>query len=81
MGTIELKKVITQYMDTADVEVLKMVKAIFESYQQKDNADFFDELPTEVQDLLVRSQQQAITGNRIIHADVMTKYRDRYSVR
>ncbi|MDQ5929744.1 MAG: hypothetical protein QG594_1525 [Bacteroidota bacterium] len=80
MGTIELKKAITQYMSTADVEVLKIVKAVFESYQHTDNADFFDELPNEIQDLLVMSQEQARVGNRIKHTEVVTRYREKYSV-
>lgn len=81
MGTIELKKAITQYMNTADDEVLKNVKALFESYLHKEDVDFYDKLPNEVQDLLALSQEQARAGNRIKHIDVVTKYRNKYSVK
>ncbi len=35
MGTLELKNVIAQYMSKADDKVLRIVKAVFETYGQE----------------------------------------------
>ena len=47
-------------MNTADNEVLKNDKALFESYLHKKDVDFYDKLPNEVQDLLALSQEQGL---------------------
>lgn len=34
METIELRKTVKEYVDTADIKLLKMIKALAESYQE-----------------------------------------------
>ena len=82
MGTIELKNIISQYMNTADDKLLRIVKAVFESYQKEEESDidFFDELPIEVQELLTESRKQAKEGKLTPHREVMNKYRKKYNV-
>lgn len=40
MGTVKLRNLIKKYAMTADEEVLRIVRAVFETYQQ-DGEDFF----------------------------------------
>ena len=81
MGTIELKNIISQYMDTADAKVLKIVKAVFESYQKEEGeTDFFDELPSEIQELLMESREDIKNGKTFTHAEVMTEARKKYNI-
>lgn len=78
MGTVELRNTITEYLSKADEKVLRIVKAVFETYE-KDEVDFFDELPIEVQELLVKSRQQAREGKLRPHKEVVAKYRKKYN--
>ena len=80
MGTVELKKMITQYMSTADDKLLKIVKAVFESYQKNKEIDFFDELPLEIQDLLIESRKDIKKGNYFSNADVVAEAKEKYNI-
>lgn len=80
MGTVELRNLITKYAMTADEEVLRIVRAVFETYQQ-DGKDFFDELPLAVKELLVNSKDQVLEGNLTYHKDVISKARARFNVK
>lgn len=79
MGTVELKDIVKQYVNIADDKILRIVKAVFESYQKDEEIDFFDELPEAIQDLLVESRLQAKQGKLTPHKDVMAKYRTKYN--
>ena len=79
MSTVELRNIISQYISTADAKVLKIVKAVFESYKQ-DDVDLYDNLPKEIQELLTISKQQAKEGKLTPHKEVMAKYRKKYNV-
>ncbi|WP_299212975.1 hypothetical protein [uncultured Dokdonia sp.] len=79
MGTAELKDIVKQYVNIADDKILRIVKAVFESYQKDEEIDFFDELPEAIQDLLVESRLQAKQGKLTPHKDVMAKYRTKYN--
>jgi len=37
MSTIDLRKTVKQYINTADVRLLKMIKALAESYQSEEH--------------------------------------------
>jgi len=80
MGTVELKEIIKQYVNIADDKILRIVKAVFESYQKEEEIDFFDELPKEIQELLMESRLQAKQGKLTPHKEVMAKYRAKYNV-
>jgi len=81
MGTLELKNIISQYMNTADDKVLQIVKAVFESYQKNDdNADFFNELPAEIQELLMESREDIKKGEFFTHEEVMKEVNQKYNI-
>jgi hypothetical protein len=77
MEALELRNIIAEYASNADEKVLKIVKAVFESYSNKEE-DFFDQLPFEVQELLLKSQEQAYNGNTSPHEDVMKRQRSKF---
>lgn len=79
MSTLELRNIINQYTSKADSKVLKIVKAVFESYNEAE-IDFHDELPKEVQELLVIGRNQVKQGKVKSHEEVMTKYRQKYNI-
>ena len=70
MGTVELKNMITQYMSTADDKLLRIVKTIFETYQKSNEIDFFDDLPLEIQEILIESREDIKKSNYFSNADV-----------
>ncbi|AGC77511.1 hypothetical protein [Nonlabens dokdonensis] len=78
METIELRNLIAQYTNHADEKLLKIIKSVYEAYQ-KNEEDFYDELPTEVQDLLQLSHKQIKSGDLTSHKEVMNKHRTNYS--
>ncbi|MBW8199453.1 addiction module protein [Flagellimonas abyssi] len=43
MATIDLRKTVKEYVDTADIRLLKMIKALAESYQKDEQELTLDE--------------------------------------
>ena len=41
MGTLDLKQSVQNYIETADNRLLKMIKALVESYHEDDNAEVY----------------------------------------
>jgi len=80
MGTVELKNVIAQYMRNADDKVLKIVKTVFETYQKNTKADFFDELPKEIQELLLESRDDIKKGNYITNEEMVAEVKEKYNI-
>ena len=80
MGTVELKNVIARYMRNADDKVLKIVKTVFETYQKNTKADFFDELPKEIQELLLESRDDIKKGNYITNEEMVAEVKEKYNI-
>ena len=80
MGTVELKNVIAQYMKNADDKILRIVKAVFETYQENTKADFFDELPKEIQELLLESRDDIKKGNYITNEEMVAEVKEKYNI-
>ncbi|MBL4887628.1 MAG: hypothetical protein JKZ03_04090 [Flavobacteriaceae bacterium] len=81
MGTIELRKKWIKSMTTVDERFLRMVDALYKSYTQEQEAtDFFDELPKEIQELLMESLEQVKRGEVIPHNKVMADFRKKYNI-
>ena len=80
MGTVELKNVIAQYMKNADDKILRIVKAVFETYQENTKADFFDELPKEIQELLLESRDGIKKGNYITNEEMVAEVKEKYNI-
>lgn len=72
MGTAEMRRKTKKLIDEADDRVVKMVYTMLEA----DNADdWWDELPKEVQQSIIRAEKQLKEGKGIPHEVVMKKYR------
>ena len=81
MGTLELRDIIDGYVKKADDKVLRIVKAVFESYQkEEEDIDSYDELPQAVKDILEESIAQADRGEVPPHIEVMAEFRKKYNV-
>lgn len=79
METVELRNKIIQLIKTSDVRFLRMIDKLYISYQKNDTTDFFDELPTEIQELLMESRQQASEGMTRSHENVIAEFREKYN--
>ena len=81
MGTLELRDIIDGYVKKADDKVLRIVKAVFESYQkEEEDIDSYDELPQAVKDILEESIAQADRGEVTPRIEVMAEVRKKYNV-
>jgi hypothetical protein len=65
---IELAK---KLLDTNDKELIKNVKAIFETR----NADWFENLPDAIQQSVSKGLKQSERNETIAHAEVMKSYK------
>lgn len=79
MEVLELRKKWEKSIGNVDERFLRMIDALYNSYSNEKDVDFFDELPTEIQDLLLESRKQAREGKVKSHKEVMIKYRDKYN--
>jgi len=79
MDTLELRKKVLKSLAVVDEKFLKMVDALHDSYTQNQNLDFFEELPIEIQEILLLSRNQAETGKTKLHKDVMKSFRKKYN--
>ncbi len=73
MGAVELKDIINQYMDDADEKVLRIVKAVFESYREEETLEVF-------QKLIAKGLEDSKEGRVRPHQDVMKDIRKRYNI-
>jgi flagellar motor component MotA len=79
METAELKNAITEHLNKADDKVLRIVKAVFESYEEEE-VDFYDTLP-DVAKKLIEKGLKDIEENRVhSHEEVMTEFRNKYNI-
>ena len=74
MKTIDLRKKWIQSIRNVDDRFLKMIDDLYKSYA-KDETDFFDELPKEIQDLLLESVQQSKSGEVFTHESVVAEFK------
>jgi len=73
MGAVELKELINQYVTDADEKVLRIVKAVFESYQVEETPEVFRKL-------IEKGLEDSEAGRVRSHKDVMSDIRKRYNV-
>lgn len=79
MGTIELKNKVVDIINSSDERFLRMVNALHKSYYQE-TTDLFEELPLEIQELLMESIAQTDRGEVTPHAEVMAEVRKKYNL-
>ncbi|PQJ80274.1 hypothetical protein [Polaribacter porphyrae] len=81
MGTVELKNKLVDIINSSDDKFLRMVNALHISYSSEEkSSDFYDELPAEIQDLLMESRLQARQGKVRPHKKVMADFRKQYGI-
>lgn len=80
MGALELRTKLIDIINSSDERFLHMVNALYKSYQEKSDADFFTELPKEIQELLIESREQARQGKTRTHKEVMADFRKKYNI-
>lgn len=80
MGALELRNKLVEIINSSDERFLRMVNALHKSYQKNQDADFFTELPVEIQELLMESREQARTGKTRSHKEVMADFRNKYNI-
>ena len=79
MGTIELRNTITQYLSKADDKVLRIVKAVFETYEEEE-IDFSDTLPDVAKKLIENGLEDVKEGRVHSHHEVMQVFRKKYNI-
>ena len=79
METLELKNIVTQYIDKADDTVLKIVKAVFETYEETNSVS--EQQASKVFDQLIEKGLEDSKAGRIrSHKDVMADVKKRYNI-
>lgn len=80
METLKLRNKLVKIINSSDERFLLMVNALHKSYNEKEETDFFSELPSEIQELLMESRGQVRHGNTRDHKEVMDDFRLKYNI-
>jgi hypothetical protein len=72
MSTAEMRRKAKKYLDEADDQVVRMVFSMLEADRE---ADWWDDLPKEVQDSIDKAIAELDAGKGISHEAVMKKYK------
>ena len=80
MSTAELRNKWEKSILLVDDKFLQMIDALYETYIKEEEADFFDELPKEIQELLMESREDIKNGKFSTHEEVMAEVRKRYNI-
>lgn len=74
MSTMEFLEyrdsLLKRLLNTTDIDLLKKIEEVFNNNEE----DFFDELPKEVQELILQSNEDIKEGKLISHEDVMKRF-------
>jgi len=79
MESVALKNKLIRIINASDDRFLEMVNALHQSYVA-DPEDFYDELPTEIRELLAASSAQMQRGEVRPHNEVMADFRKKYGI-
>ena len=79
MEVFELRKKWKLSIGDVDERFLRMIDALYNTYTKDGEVDFFDELPKEVQQILLESREQAKQGKVRSHEEVMAEFRKKYN--
>lgn len=75
MSSTELRKKWIKSIVKVDDKFLRIIDSLYETYTQED-----DDLPIEIQEILIRSQKNIKEGNYFLHKDVMEKVRRKFNL-
>lgn len=73
MGTLELRSLIQNYVETADDCLLRVIKAVVESYKDE-SSDWWDEMNDEERKKVEIGLMQSDKGQVIPNKDVMSVF-------
>jgi len=76
---VDLRKKWADSITKVDESFLRMVDDLYKSYTDN-KMDFFDDLPKEIQDLLLKSKEEAKHENIRNHEDVLAEFREKYNL-
>lgn len=80
MQKTALKTKLIEVINTSDDNFLQLVNELYVNYSKKNNLNAFDELPTEVKELLSKSRKEAREGKLKSHNEVMNHFREKYKL-
>ena len=79
MSTLKLRKEVIDSLANVDEHFLRMLHSLLKSYKEN-KIDTFDNLPIEIQELIVQSRESVKQGNVFSHKDVMDQSRRKYNI-
>ncbi len=79
MSVIKLRKEVINSLANVDERFLRMVRTLYRSYAQNE-VDTFENLPTEIQDILIQSRKSIKQGKVFSHKEVMNASRSKYNI-
>lgn len=79
MEAMELRKKWIQSITKVDERFLRMIDDLYKSYSEN-KMDFFDELPKEIQELLLKSRDEVKQGKVKPHEEVMAEFREKFNL-
>lgn len=71
MSTVEMRKKVKKYIDEADDHVVKLIYSMLEADRLD---DWWNDLPKEVQNSVLKAEKELKKGKGIPHEIVMKKY-------
>ena len=75
MGTLEYLKyrdnLLKRLLDVTDVAILKRIEKAFDNNEKE---DLFDEMPSELQQILLQSEEDIKHGRFVSHKEVMNSF-------
>jgi len=78
MSTIELRKKWIKSIVNVDDTFLQMIDALYQTYTQEEQG-LFEDLPVEIQEILIKSQKNIEEGNYFLHEEVMEKVKQKFN--
>jgi predicted transcriptional regulator len=80
MKTVELRNKINQYTSVADDTVLKIVNAVFETYEKENVNECGIQIPEIFTELIKKGLEDSKTGKVKSHNTVMENVKKRYYI-
>ena len=79
MGTIELRNKWEKEIVNVDERFLRLIDALHKSYI-KEETDFFDKIPTDIQELLQKSREDIKQGKTYTHESILNEAKTKYNI-
>ena len=80
VGTVELRKKWIQSIANVDERFLRMIDALYDSYQKEDDIDSYDRLPDIAKRLIDQGLDDVAQGRVTPHEQVMAEFRKKYKL-